>query len=1098
MPRLFDLLTDNTKKELAANAQSPKKTAATADSGRPRGGDSRPSDAHPRKDDSRPRNDGNRPFRQDRQNTPDAPPDKKYPPRNDGSRPLRQDRQNTSDAPPDKKYPPRKDDSRPLNDGNRPFRQDRQNTPAASPDRKQAPPAVKNARYDKTPAPAAQPVTAPDFVAIDVETTGLDFKNDRVIEVGAVRFVGGKPEEEFSTFINAGVQIPGHISRMTHISNDDVRTAPRFEDIAMKLLEFIGSLPICGHQIEFDLTFINAELKRAGFPEVTPQVIDSVLLARTLFQRAERFSLKHVCDELAIPLDNAHRALHDAKASGMAAVRLIPMFEEQPLAVRQALAAFAPGSMFKTLAVRSLHGARYGINLKDGEPLSGRLPKIDTPESFAEVDPARIEALFSGSGGVDTGDIGKVVKGFTPRPAQKEMAVSVIHALNGNGILAAEAGTGTGKSLAYLVPAALHALKNNCRVIVSTHTRNLQDQLINNDLPAAAALCGKELRFAKLKGRNNYLCRSRFYKMLRGEAGSLSPRERGAVLPLVVWSQTTESGDIEEQTFFNPKWFFKVWNLISADSQDCSGRRCPYYSTCFLHRARSLAQTSHIVVINHALFYSDICSETSFLGEIGSIIFDEAHHLESSGHQHLRTELDTNRTTAFVDKLQNLLHTASEHKNAADVKEFEKELKDHLKQIRKRAQDLLKEIDGWASYENPKAEAEYEIAINEDSLRHLLQPAVFDITLGELQDTFHHFRQVLAAADKDKVEELREELSACAEQTSQMRADLQYLTAAKTEDHVFWVEGNHEKKWTKLCGVPLDISELLAQIWERCAGGIVFTSATLATQGSMDYFKRAAGLASFAGRTQTIVLPSPYSANQTLFGAFPRSPEPDNPAFAQFIADAAAKIHSKLGKNILVLFTSNAMLGKVYSCLTSREDVDQNGILAQGFGGNRNSMLEQFKSQSGMILLGTDSFWEGVDVPGESCEAVIIPRLPFPVPTHPLTQALGKRMEELYGSSFFNYSVPEAIIKFRQGAGRLIRSASDRGVLLVLDNRIVTKAYGKQFSRALESKLNEFESVDGMIEAAREFFESPDKFNTPDTRANASGSNITYIPFEDL
>jgi len=1045
MPRLSDLLTDNTKKELTVSAQSHRKAAVPADSKRPRGDNSRPRDSYPRKDGSRPRDDGNRPIRPDKKNAPDA-----------------------------------------------------------SLDKKNIPHEKKNVHYDKKPmqpAQAAQPPVIPDFVALDVETTGLDFKNDRVIEVGAVRFVGGKPEEEFSTFINAGVPIPGHISRMTHISNDDIRNAPRFEDIAMKLLEFIGPLPICGHQIEFDLTFINAELKRTGFPDITPQIIDTVLLARVLFQRAGRFSLKHVCGEFSISLDNAHRALYDAKASGEAAVRLIPMFEEQPLAIRQALAAFAPGSMFKTLAIRSLHGARYGINLKDGEPISNRLPKIGTPESFVDVDPAQVEALFSGignAGGGDTGDIGKVIKGFTPRPAQKEMAVNVIHALNGNGILAAEAGTGTGKSLAYLVPAALHALKNNCRVIVSTHTRNLQDQLINNDLPAASALCGKELRFAKLKGRNNYLCRSRFYKILRGEAGSLSPRERNAVLPIIVWSQTTESGDIEEQTFFNPKWFFKIWNLISADGQECLGRRCPYYQTCFLHRARMLAQTSHIVVINHALFYSDICSETSFLGEIGSIIFDEAHHLESSGHQHLRTELDTNRTTAFIDKLQNLLHTVSAHKDAADVKEFEKELKGHLKQIRKRAQDLLKEIDGWASYENPKSEADYEIAITEDSLRHLLQPAVFDITLGELQDTFHHFRQVLAAADRDKVEELREEASACAEQTSQLRADLQYLTAAKTEAHVFWVEGNHEKKWTKLCGVPIDISELLSQIWERCAGGIVFTSATLATQGSMDYFKRAAGLERFADRTQTIVLPSPYGANQTLFGAFRRSPEPDNPAFAQFVADVTAGIHSKLGKNILVLFTSNAMLSKVYSCLTSREDVDQNGLLAQGFGGNRNSMLEQFKAQSGMILLGTDSFWEGVDAPGEACEAVIIPRLPFPVPTHPLTQALGRRMEELYGSSFFSYSVPEAVIKFRQGIGRLIRSSSDRGILLVLDNRIITKGYGKQFSNAVESKINDFESVDGMIETAREFFESSEKFDTPDARTTATDSNITYVPFEEL
>ena len=188
------------------------------------------------------------------------------------------------------------------------------------------------------------------------------------------------------------------------------------------------------------------------------------------------------------------------------------------------------------------------------------------------------------------------------------------------------------------------------------------------------------------------------------------------------------------------------------------------------------------------------------------------------------------------------------------------------------------------------------------------------------------------------------------------------------------------------------------------------------------------------------------------------------------------------------------MLNNVYTHLKSMPSVDRNNLLAQGFGGNRNSMLEQFKAQSGMILLGTDSFWEGVDAPGEACEVVIIPRLPFPVPTHPLTQALGRRMEALYGNSFFSYSVPEAIIKFRQGAGRLIRSASDRGALIVLDNRIVTKGYGKQFLQAVDSRINEFGNIGGMVEKMRVFFESP-------VAAAASAkpeSNIKYVPFDDL
>jgi Rad3-related DNA helicase len=363
-----------------------------------------------------------------------------------------------------------------------------------------------------------------------------------------------------------------------------------------------------------------------------------------------------------------------------------------------------------------------------------------------------------------------------------------------------------------------------------------------------------------------------------------------------------------------------------------------------------------------------------------------------------------------------------------------------------------------------------------------------------MKETFSRLKQTISAMpEKPATDELRGSAQSCSEHTSQLRADLQYLTGAKTEDHVFWLEGNHEKKWTKLCGVQLDISALLSQIWERCSGAVIFTSATLATQGSTEYFNRGAGLNTFGERTSSMVLPSPYSANQMLFGTIRECPEPDNSAFAPFVAEAAAAVHSTLGKNILVLFTSNSMLNNVYTNLKSRTDINKSNLLAQGFSGNRNAMLEQFKAQKGMILLGTDSFWEGIDAPGEACEVVIIPRLPFPVPTHPLTVALGQRMETLYGSSFFAYSVPEAIIKFRQGAGRLIRSASDRGALIVLDNRIVTKGYGKQFVRAIDSSINEFTGINTMIEKIRNFFESE---SNSDSQTN--DSNITYEPFEDL
>ncbi|KMQ51763.1 DNA polymerase III, epsilon subunit [Chitinispirillum alkaliphilum] len=930
----------------------------------------------------------------------------------------------------------------------------------------------------------AATLNVPDFVAFDVETTGLDFKNDRIIEIGAVRFINGKPEEEFSTFINAGVPIPEHITRLTSITEEQMRTGPTFSETAVKLLEFIGDLPLCGHQVEFDATFINEELKRASFPSVSMKLLDTALLSRILLQETGRFSLKHVCATLSVTLDNAHRALHDARASGEVAAKLVPRLATLPLNIRQTLAVCAPGSLFKTLMLRTLGKTRAAVSLNSGI-IYKSAQKMEVPEWHLEIDREEISSLFS-----EGSELSSTVKQFLPRESQRQMALYVTDTLNSNQILVAEAGTGTGKSLAYLVPAARHAVKNNSRVIISTRTRNLQDQLISKDLPIAASLSGGELKYCTLKGRSNYLCRNRWVKLLTGELGNLSPRERFAILPLINWSETTVTGDIEEQNQFSPRWFAKIWNLINAEGHECTGRRCTYYSSCFLNKARHQAQSSHIVVINHALFYSDICSESSFLGPVGSIIFDEAHHLESSGHTHLRTELDTNRIKLFLDRIQNTFQSAGEYKQDPTISGLGKNLKTHLKHLRKRSKEMLQELAVWAKEEHPDSEREYQIGYYENSLSRLVELSAFDIILSQLQDTLSNIKQAAGALPEssEKKDDFISEVQSSMERTSQLRADLQYLSAAKTEDHVFWIEGNHEKNWTKLCGVPLDISSILSEIWERCKGGVVFTSATLATFGNTDYFRKNTGLFVHEKRTTSVVFPGPYSPDQMIAGGIRNAPDPDNPDFPPYAADAITTIHKETGKNILVLFTSNNMLKSVYNSLKGRSEIGNNSLLAQGYSGTRHAMLEQFKQSENMILLGTDSFWEGIDVPGESCEIVIMPRLPFPVPSHPLTRAVSRKVERESGDSFFSFSVPEALIKYRQGAGRLIRSSNDRGVLLVLDNRILSKGYGKQFTRSLKTDFQDFNSVEGTVSAMKNFFSGEP----------GEECRIRYEPLEDM
>ncbi|MBD3242830.1 MAG: hypothetical protein GF331_19720, partial [Chitinivibrionales bacterium] len=313
-----------------------------------------------------------------------------------------------------------------------------------------------------------------------------------------------------------------------------------------------------------------------------------------------------------------------------------------------------------------------------------------------------------------------------------------------------------------------------------------------------------------------------------------------------------------------------------------------------------------------------------------------------------------------------------------------------------------------------------------------------------------------------------------------------YLTAASTDGHVFWIEGNRTRGWVKLSGVPLDIGGMLAEVWARQERPAIFTSATLSVAENMKYFTHKIGLRGpNDSRTRTAVLHSPFAAEQAVRTALTAGPEPSAPDFSAHCAETIAMLHHRFKRNILVLFTANAMLREVEQELRRLTHAHETVLLSQASGTSRSLLLEQFKDSSGAILLGAASFWEGIDAAGEACEIVVIPRLPFQVPTEPLAQALAHKAEEEFGESFYSYSIPEAVIRFRQGAGRLIRSANDRGALIVLDKRIVTKGYGKAFIRSLEGTFEPVNSRDALADKLECFF---------------SGDTVReerYIPFDD-
>ncbi|MBD3243203.1 MAG: hypothetical protein GF331_21620, partial [Chitinivibrionales bacterium] len=626
-----------------------------------------------------------------------------------------------------------------------------------------------NRRHGRDRQPAV--LRVPDFVAVDLETTGLDSRHDRIIEIGAVRFVQGRETDAYSALVNPGRAIPAVITALTGITDDDVCEAPSFDKVFEDLLRFVGRFPICGHQIDFDISFLNEELRRLGREKLTNQRLDTAGLSRLLLPCLTGYSLTHVSRHMEVALPKAHRALDDARASGMVAVGLVPKIAGLPLATRELLADFAPRSLLKRLIISSLPQSGGGKRAPQRKPAE-RVEKLQAAEEPVKLSPDEVDRAFGPDG------LGGVLDNFDARPQQTDMAHRVAEAFNDNVLLAAEAGTGTGKSLAYLVPAAIWAVGSGRRVLVSTHTRNLQDQLAAKDLPVVNRLLGGKLRFAALKGRANYLCRHRYGRLLRGELGNLSLRERTGLLPLIRWAEETESGDIEEQRQFNRKWYGKVWNLIAADLNGCGSFRCPSYDQCFVQRARRLAQSSHIVVVNHALFYSDVCAESSVLGQPGPIIFDEAHHLEACGHRSLAVVLDSNRITRYLDVCTNLVVRLEKEAGDEKAKAVASDLKKRLRLVRRHADELQAALAGYAA-KHGGGQQEYQVAVEPNGPSSLAEAGAFKLVLDDLQDALLELRRAVEARDDDD-ETLPADIETCTGQTSQLRADFTYLTAAST------------------------------------------------------------------------------------------------------------------------------------------------------------------------------------------------------------------------------------------------------------------------------------------------------------------------------
>jgi predicted DnaQ family exonuclease/DinG family helicase len=694
---------------------------------------------------------------------------------------------------------------------------------------------------------------------------------------------------------------------------------------------------------------------------------------------------------------------------------------------------------------------------------------------------------------------------YEERPQQIKLASAIAEAFNSSQFVLAEAGTGTGKSLAYLVPAIYWSSQNRPigeSVVISTHTKNLQEQLFYKDIPQLRKILPIPFRAVLLKGRSNYICIKKWKVICMDPAGHLSPSEREKALPILSWAELTQTGDISECTGFQAEQNIGLWNKLASESSYCQAQKCNSSDECFVKTIRDAARKAHVTVVNHSLLFSDIVSENAILGDYTNLIIDEAHHVEKTAQNYLGIELSLWTIKNFVaslyerDKfesgalLQLKQKTASSRLNKAESSGFNALLAETTLACTEfwiKTQELFVQLAVEASRETADFTDEFssknksrEQKTRYDAKSSIIKKAddqttVFFESWKLLDQALLLLTEAMADWKQNVFEDsdtLRELLILKRDELKKIMAAFQFLSDAKDPDYVYWFERPAKERShdIRFYAVPLNIAEILrTKLFEKL-NTCVFSSATLSIAGNFSYFKSRSGLAKLEN-VQQFSVGSPFDFTEQCLIIVPSFlPDPSSKEFTDAGSELIEKIILEFSRGTLALFTSYAMMNKCYRDMKRRLKNRSINLLMQGQDGSRTHVTQRFFDDRSSVLFGTDSFWEGVDVPGESLEILIITKLPFEVPSDPLVAAKMERVNAQGGNSFFDYSVPEAVIKFKQGFGRLIRSRSDRGVVLILDNRVVTKAYGSLFLKSLPVEAATAGTEEVLIREMRDFF----------------------------
>ena len=648
--------------------------------------------------------------------------------------------------------------------------------------------------------------------------------------------------------------------------------------------------------------------------------------------------------------------------------------------------------------------------------------------------PLTLREIFS-PGGL----ISRHLEGYEFRQEQLQMAHEVARALTAAEHLIVEAGTGVGKSFAYLIPAISLALKSEQTVVISTNTISLQEQLVTKDIPFLQRVLPRDFNVVLAKGRRNYLSRRRLKNLLNYERGLFDTLEEvDQVSEIAEWVEQTVDGSRADLSWQpNPQ----VWDKVASDRDNCLGRNCETYDTCFYFKIRREMHNADLLIVNHHLLFSDLTirkdsdAAAGILPDYDYLIIDEAHHLEATATNHASVNFNNTRLKWLLDSLYN------ERSHDGLAEHFQSpQLKDQVVEAREQTNILFNSV-----LEAIQEEIDGEgrgISLTQRIHRSDFVENVLDAPLLAIEKTLKRLRDN-ALTDDDE-----QEITAHHNHCQRLRDELDMIIRQSDPNYVYWTEVSTRGRTPRILlnATPANINQMLQDHLFTEKNSVVMTSATLSTNRNFAYFKARVGI----DECRELLAHSPFDFKKQVQIHIPKGiPDPKSndfiPAVARKIKHYLELTHGKA----FVLFTSYKMMDEIYE--TVAPDLEDIGISTFKQGGelSRTDMLQAFREDTDSVLFGTSSFWEGVDVRGEALSNVIITRLPFEVPTHPVMEARVKQIKESGGNEFFEFSLPEAILRLKQGFGRLIRTQTDKGIVVILDPRIKTRSYGKQFLDSL-------------------------------------------------